>query len=263
MNSHAIPLVAAALGLLLTACTDAARQTPSPVPATTCYASPDGERVRSTLVVTPERDGERMLGVTEIRTRGQVEEASLAGLHVVKNDDAGIVSAVEKAKLDEAGHLVRLEATIAARHGKVDTSIVLDPPTGRVEITTDSLHAVWLVPNDLPWVWAPLLSAPGSGGRIATPLAGRVTLLAAAKNHAVRRLDLATLANHPMTADQVVVPEDEGATVVVGDDAVDVRDGRVIGIHLAALATNLERVDPVPLAYAQGQAMVCPREVRE
>jgi len=66
-----------------------------------------------------------------------------------------------------------------------------------------------------------------------------------------------------MTADQIVVPEDDGATVVVGDDAVDVHDGRLTRIHLASLGTNLEPVDPVPLAYAQGQALVCPREVRQ
>jgi len=262
MNSHAIPLVAAALGLLVPAC-NAAHRAPLPAPATTCYASPDGERVRSTLVVTPGRDGEQMLGVTEIRTHGQVEQAALAGLHIVKNDETGVVRAVEKAELDESGHLVRLEATIAGGSGLVDTRVVLDPPSRRVEITTPSLHAVWQVPDDLPWVWVPLLTAPGREGPIATPLAGRVALLAAAGGHAVRRLDLATMTSHPMTSDQVVVPEKDGATVVVGDDAVDARGGRVTKIHLAALGTNLEPVDPVPLAYAQGQALVCPREVRQ
>src|SRR5215471_3113025 len=71
-----------------------------------CYASPDGQRVRSTLLLTPLTDGgERLVGVTELRT-GSLPEPS-----------GPVIRVVEQAKLDATGRLVHLEATLGPASG--------------------------------------------------------------------------------------------------------------------------------------------------
>jgi hypothetical protein len=167
--------------------------------------------------------GEQLQGVTELRAH-----------------DA--VGAVEHAEIDASGRLLRLEATVG-RPGEPSLRVVLDPPSGQVEITSPSVHIEWSVPNDLPWVWVPILTAPASGAPISTPVVGRVTLLAAGHHPAVRLLDLGTLASHAVTTDQLLVSDDDRGMVVVADDYIEMNNGLPSVLHQAALGTRLEPVD--------------------
>jgi hypothetical protein len=245
MNTQ-FTLIAATACVLSLACAEGASAAHARETATTCYASPDGRLLRSTLVVTSESGGERLVGVTELRAAKQE-----------------LVRVVENAKLDELGWLVSLEATVGTETGETRAKVVLDVKAERIEVSTATLHAVWSVPNDLPWVWVPLLTEPKRQRPIATPLEGRVVLRATGSGGAVRRIDLGALASLPMTADQLVVPETGGATVILGDDALDVVNGRVTTVHLAALGTTLEPTEPAPLVYADRLRAGCPAESRQ
>jgi hypothetical protein len=194
-----------------------------------CYASQDGRLVRSSLLVAPDSaGGERVFGVTELR-----------------ESPSGTVRAVERAKLDGAGRLVHLEATVGSPDGDPDARVVLDAPSGHVQIITRNTRVEWTVPNDLPWVWVPILTAPNSRAPIATPVVARVELRAAAAGSAVRLLDLGALTSHAVTADQLLIPDSEAgrATVVVADDAVEIEDGVPRALRLAALGTELAPID--------------------
>jgi hypothetical protein len=241
MNLDLTIVAAAATSLLSAACTDAAFKARSADPPPICYASPDGRLVRSTLSVVRESgDRERLLGVTDLRTgrRGEQLAAANTARVAARADDEGIVRVVERAELDATGRLLRLEARVGAPGTEPDTRVVLDPPNGSVRITSPSLNIDWSVSNDLPWIWAPLLTAPG-GGTITTPLVARVVLRAASSDRPVRLIDLGALTSHSITADQLVIPDGDRATVIVADDAVDVSGGVPGAIHLAALGTTL------------------------
>ena len=203
----------------------------------TCYASPDGETMRSTLLLSPlAGGGERLIGVTELRT-GASASTSAGGR---------MVRAVEEVKLDASGRLIRLEATLGPATGDVETRVVLDATSGRVRISTPSTHVDWSVPSDLPWVWASILRDPATGEPIATPALGRVALRAANPGGAVRLLDLGALTSHAVAADQMVVSEPDRAIVaivVAADDAIEMENGVPTYLHLAALGTTVEPVD--------------------
>lgn len=196
-----------------------------------CYASQDGLLVRSTLLVAREAGGERVLGVTELRAA-----------------PGSIVRAVERAKLDAAGKLIHLEAALGSPDGEPDARVVLDAPSGHVQIATRTAHVEWTVPNDLPWVWAPILTAPATGAPIATPVVARVELRAAGSSSAVRLIDLGALTSHAVAADQLVIPDVDAdrTTVVVADDAVQFEDGVPRAFHLAALGAELTPIDAGP-----------------
>jgi len=154
-----------------------------------------------------------------------------------------VIRVVEQAKLDATGRLVHLEATLGPASGDPDSRVVLDPASGRVRILTPSAHVDWSVPSDLPWLWASILRDPLSGEPVATPALARVALRAARAEQAVRLVDLGALTSHAMTADQIVVAEQDGATVVAADDAIQIENGIPTRLHLAALGTDLEPID--------------------
>jgi hypothetical protein len=162
------------------------------------------------------------------------------------------VRAVERAELDATGRLLDLEVTLSAGDGEPDTRIVLEPTLGRARISTRTAHVEWSVPADLPWIWTAVLTEPGAADPVSTPLQARVALEATDAARAVRLLDLATLTSHAMTSDQVAVSGSDGTTVVMADDAIDIRDGLPRQLHLAALATDVEPIDASkqPLALA-------------
>jgi len=198
-----------------------------------CYASADGQRMKSTLLLASlSGGGERLIGVTELR-------AGASG----STTTGRVVRAVEEAKLDASGRLLHLEATLGPASGEVETRVVLDAASGRVRISTPSTHVDWSVPSDLPWVWASILRDPASGEPIATPALGRVALRAG-NSSAVRVLDLGALTSHAVATDQVIVPsEPDRAIVVAADDAIETENGVPLYLHLAALRTTLEPVD--------------------
>ncbi|MET0341724.1 MAG: hypothetical protein ABW252_12035, partial [Polyangiales bacterium] len=85
---------------------------------------------------------------------------------------------------------------------------------------------------------------PRSALGFATPLEAHVALRGAAGGRPVRMLDLAKLESFSVMADQLVVPDAEagGATVLLGDDFVDIVDGRPARVHLSALGGDLTPV---------------------
>lgn len=168
----------------------------------------------------------------------------------------------EEATTDQSGRLLRAELTLHEHEGGKNTRVVLDPRQGTVELTTATVHTRWAVPNDLPWVWAPMRDPAAKGVATATPLEAVVALRGAAGDRAVRVLDLTKLESFTLMADQLVVHGERGmSTVVLGDDYVDMEDGMPRRVHLAALHSDLEVIKPS--ASARGiSAAACPTPVR-
>jgi hypothetical protein len=186
--------------------------------------------VYSTLVSMKAGASERLIGLTEFGTGARL---------------------VEEATIGESGQLVEAEATLTAAAGATGarpvTRVVLHPGRSSVEVSAPALHVEWSVPNDLPWVWAPLLTSgsppTGSPRPIATPLGAWVAFRSTETSRAVRVLDLGVLQQHTLTVDQLVIPDGAGATVVLADDVIDVEDGKPRRLRLAALDATLEVLD--------------------
>jgi hypothetical protein len=282
MRAKLILFTALATGLVALRCTDSISEARSLDPRPLCFVSHDGRLIQSTLSVASESGGgERLLGVTELRPGASGARASANAAASGDGRSNKVVRVVEAVRLDAAGRLLRLEATLGGPSGEPDARVVLDPLHGRVESWTASVHLQWSVPNDLPWVWAPILRDPNSGAPIATPAVGRVVLRATGSMGPVRLIDLGALTSHAIMADQLVVSDGDSSdsttsttspssttstsstsstsstTVVVGDDTIDVDEGLPSVLHLAALGTKLERIDPV----RQG-AMLAAADVR-
>jgi hypothetical protein len=216
-----------------------------------CYALVGGQPVHSTLVSTKTDGAERLIGLTELGSGARL---------------------VEEATIDDSGQLVEAEATLtpaAAAQAAVgtgtearaaETHVVFHPGRRTVELTTPTLHVEWSVPDDRPWVWAPLLTVEGPRP-IATPLDARVALRAAENGRTVRLLDLGTLEQHTLAADQMVIQNGDGAgasaSVIIGDDVIDVENGTPRRLHLAALDDTLELLDASAPSGALVAALRC------
>jgi hypothetical protein len=88
--------------------------------------------MKSTLLFAPlAGGGERLLGVTELRT-GASASTSAGGR---------MVRAVEEVKLDASGRLIRLEATLGPASGDVETRVVLDAAGGGSQTSPTSPDA--------------------------------------------------------------------------------------------------------------------------
>lgn len=166
----------------------------------------------------------------------------------------------EEATTDESGRLLRAEMTLHESIGDRNTRVVLDPRAGTVELTTATVHTRWAVPSDLPWVWAPLRDSGAPGVTTATPLEALVAMRGAEGNRPVRILDLSRLESHTMMADQLVVLDAKRgkATVVLGDDFVDVEDGLPRRVHLASFNIDLDVVSPAASARIAGSTCANP-----
>lgn len=218
-----------------------------------CYALMGEQPVHSTLVSTKTDGAERLIGLTELGSGARL---------------------VEEATIDESGQLVEAEATLtpaAATQAAVgagavaraaETHVVFHPGRRVVELTTPVMHVEWRVPDDNPWVWAPLLTVEG-GRPIVTPLDARVALRAAEDGRTVRMLDLGTMEQHTLAGDQMVIPngagdgDGGGASVVIGDDVIDVENGTPRRLHLAALDDTLELLDASAPSGALVAALRC------
>jgi hypothetical protein len=207
-------------------------------PTRLCYASSDG-LVRSTLVSTQARGAERLVAVTELASGARL---------------------VEDVKLDESGRVIEATATLAATEKRGAIRVALNPGDGSVQVNTDTFRTVGTVPNDLPWVWAPLLTEPSTGAPIATPLEAYLVFRAAASARPVRLLDLGALDSHTVTADQLVVRDGDRATVILGDDAADFDGGVPRRLYLTAFGAKLEpmKSDKPPTVLAAALSCKAP-----
>jgi hypothetical protein len=185
------------------------------------YAAADGRSLRSTLVVDEQSDGEHLAGVTHF-------------------EDGSCLS--EEATTDRTGRLVRAEYAVSRPNA--DAHVLLDPGAGLVEVTLRGFQMRLSVPNDLPWVWAPQLDPASGGEAIATPLSALIALRGAHADHALRSIDLGVMESNTVMTDQVFVADGEqSGLVVVGDDAVDVRDGMPRNWHAGLLDRDIEARD--------------------
>jgi hypothetical protein len=179
------------------------------------YGATDGSPLRSTLFIEDKPGGRQLAGVTQL------------------DDDTCIA---EEATLAQSGRLMHAEYTLS-RNASPSTHVTLDPMSGLVEVTGPTFQLRWSVPNDLPWVWTPLLDA----ATLATPVAALVTLRGARADSAVRSIDLRAFQSFSVMADQLVVANGEHAElVVVGDDAVEVQHGVPSHWHLGALDRDIQ-----------------------
>jgi hypothetical protein len=146
----------------------------------------------------------------------------------------------EEARFNRAGALVRAESMCSCPSGATET-VVFEVESGVVEVRNASGVQRWSVPNDYPWIWAPHGCNHGShASSVATPVSALV-VMRGAKDSARRLIDPKHFVSHTITSDQVIVPEDAGASwVVLGDDAVLVRDGVPQRWRANALGVDVE-----------------------
>jgi hypothetical protein len=141
----------------------------------------------------------------------------------------------EEATLDRAGRLVRAEYTVA------NTRVVFDPAGGAVHITSPAGESLIQVPNDLPWVWTPLLRPQENAGAVATPLAALVTLRGVGASPQVRTIALGEGKSHRDFSSQLLVKDvDESELVVVGEDVITIERGLPQKWHVWALDQDVE-----------------------
>jgi hypothetical protein len=183
------------------------------------YGTPDA-LVQGTLLLEGPHHGQRLSGVIQL-----TDGTCLA----------------EEATLDEAGRLATADVWLSGPAVEEPTHVFLNPTRGVVELSAASRQIAWSVPSDLPWIWQPILS---TGASLATPLSAVIALRAAADGRSVRSLELDTFHSHSVTADQVLVADEEAATVVLGDDAADMADGLPTRIHFASLDRDLQVFEP-------------------
>jgi len=146
----------------------------------------------------------------------------------------------EEARFDHAGRLVRAESVCSLPSGD-STTITFEPTLGVVETRSAQGFHRWSVPTDYAWAWLP--SACGediASGAITTPVAVVVAARASKHQRVLRLIDTHKFSGHTITVDQVVVPEDDHASwVVLGDDAVLVREEVPLRWHAHALGVDL------------------------
>ena len=239
------PALLVAMAAISVGCRSA-RPAPSPRDLRrTCYAGVGGPSVYSTLVSMKVSGGERLVGLTELGTGERL---------------------VEEATIDESGRLVDARATVTgaavADQPAPVTLVAFEPAQGAITATTPDRYVDWRVPNDLPWVWLPLLTAghsarTGAPGPVVTPLGAWVAFRAAQAGQAVRVLDFAALEDYTLARDQLVVSDGASGTVVLGDDFADVDGGKPRRLHLAALDSTLEILDPRAPSSALVAALRC------
>ena len=175
---------------------------------------------------------DRMYGTLSVRSEPARQHFSA----VTQLDDGTCLA--EEATTDANGRVAFAETTLAGPGGL--SRIVFDARAGSVDVHSPNLQIRWTVPSDLPWVWSSPLRDSASDAPITTPLAALLALHAAESDRALRSLELQNLESHTIMVDQVIVPESDSVTVVLGDDAAEIADGLPRRIHLAALDRDLQ-----------------------
>lgn len=145
---------------------------------------------------------------------------------------------VEDVTLDPTGRLVRAEIVVGDVCGAARDRVLIDVSRGAV---TASGAPEWRAPSDAPWIYAPEV-APGR--TVATPVSAWVARRAAAVSPSLMMIELGRGEAWKVPADQVVVPTDQGVTVVMGDSGADVSDRFVDRVHFADTGVTLARGEP-------------------
>lgn len=145
----------------------------------------------------------------------------------------------EEARFDRAGRLIRAESMCSSPSGSSET-MVFEAESGSVELRTAAGAQRWDVPTDYPWIWVPH-ACSGSAQTLVTPVSALVALHSAAHGGVRRLLDTTKPTSYTITPDQVVIEDEPGAYwVVLGDDAMLVRDGLPQTWRASALGVDVE-----------------------
>jgi hypothetical protein len=159
---------------------------------------------------------------------------------------ASSVRLVESASLDEAGRLVHADICRSVA-GVQQVCFRLDQPSGVVRIErTGAEPFEWRVPADAPWVYQG--SSREGGELVSTPLAGWIAARAArsSESETVRVLEPGRQRSFVAPIDQVAVATEQGTTVVLGGDGIDLREGFVEEVRLIDRGTTLNLLPPPP-----------------
>jgi hypothetical protein len=182
--------LAAAAVIVLSACASPRAPAPDPVRAET-YGFEDGAGSTASVFRAVAADGaEALHGETDVGARRIVEDATL----------------------DAQGRLVRAEIVVTrGRDGAVEEHLELDRARGTVRAATPGGTVEWPVATDAPWAIEPL--ARGA----ATPIEAWIGARAAASSKSVRVIRADQRTSYRAPADQVAIPHELGATVILGD----------------------------------------------
>ena len=147
----------------------------------------------------------------------------------------------EEARFDAAGKLIRAESMCSCASGANET-VVFEVETGVVETRNATGTHRWSVPNDYPWVWVPRGCSNGSRTTFVTTPVSTMVAARAAKGAVRRLIDPNRFVSHTIMSDQLIVEEDASASwVVLGEDAVLVRDGLPQRWRANALGVDVEQ----------------------
>jgi hypothetical protein len=155
---------------------------------------------------------------------------------------------VEDVILDADGRLLRADITAGPScDGAPSFHAHLDPARGIAQVTTESGAletcrdgaAGGRVPPGAPWIYTPE-ALPGSAAT--TPVAAWVALRAAVLSPTLTLIELEKRQAWRVPRDQVMVPTELGATVVLGSDGAEVNAGFVRRIRLADYGVTLVRI---------------------
>jgi hypothetical protein len=150
---------------------------------------------------------------------------------------------VEDARLDPGGRLSRAEIRLIGEDGATRAHLVADRSSGSVR-RTDALGAsAWTPPLDGPWAVEP----PTGVGPVAAWLARR----AAESGEPVRVIRADAAASYLAPAEQVAIPTETGATVVLGESAGEADGVFLRRVRSLAGPLDLVRVEPAALAAVQ------------
>jgi hypothetical protein len=200
-------LVAAAV-LVLSACASPRASAPDPVRAE-AYSFEDGAGSTGSVFRAIAADGaEALHGVTDVITAD------------------GARRIVEDATLDAQGRLVRAEIVVTrGEGGAIEEHVQLDRARGTIRAATPGGTVEWPAPLDAPWAIEPL--ARGA----ATPIAAWIGARAAASNASVRVIRADQRTSYRAPAEQVAIPHELGATVILGDASAEADASFVRGVR--------------------------------
>ncbi|MFT3771184.1 MAG: hypothetical protein QM820_37695 [Minicystis sp.] len=219
--------VAAFFGQSVSACASPRASAPDTLRAES-YAFTDPNGVTGSVFRAVAANGaEALRGVTEVPAEG------------------GALRVVEDATLDAAGHLVRAEIVISRGcDGPVEEHVVLDRARGTVQTATPGGSVEWPVPRDAAWVLSPLGRGP------ATPITAWIGARAAGDGESVRVIVTDRRSSYRAPAEQVAIPHERGATVVLGDAVAEMDAAFVRGVRSLDGSTMLGRRDEATGARA-------------
>jgi len=150
------------------------------------------------------------------RTRAADGSEKLSGETVFVHEGAARQTVIEDVTLDAEGRLLRAEITTS--DGASREVVRLDAARGRVEVMAGVFGSSFRLQSDAPWVYA-----PSSAGRtLATPVSAWVARRAPETAPWLNLVSAHERRGYSVARDQLVVPTEEGTTVVLGTNGADV-----------------------------------------